>query len=146
MPIIQGLASALDLFEDVGCFRGPNEWLGLIVVLVNISANGHDQLLDIAEAASSQAVFSEIAEEAFDHVQPRTAGRCEVKVKPRMARQPPLHLRMFVRRVTIDNQVEDLVGGCEVVDHSKEAQPFLMSMTVIAHGDYCAVECVERSE
>src|SRR6185437_6995174 len=55
MPIIQGPAGALDLFEDVGGFRGPDERLGLIVVLVDVSTDGHDQLLDIAEGTSSQA-------------------------------------------------------------------------------------------
>jgi hypothetical protein len=80
MPIIQGLASTLYLFEDIGGFRGSDERLGLIVVLVNVSADGHNQLLDIAEDASSQGAFSEIAEESFDHVQPRTAGGCEREI------------------------------------------------------------------
>jgi len=36
-------------FEDVGRFGCPNEWLRIAVVLVDVVADRHDQLLDIAE-------------------------------------------------------------------------------------------------
>jgi hypothetical protein len=42
MPIIQGFAGALDLFQNIGGFCGPDEGLRLLIVLVNIGADGCD--------------------------------------------------------------------------------------------------------
>ena len=40
---IKRLASAHDLFKDIGGLWGPNEWLGVVLVPVDILANGEDQ-------------------------------------------------------------------------------------------------------
>ena len=48
----------------------PDEGLGLMVVLVDVVADSHDQFIDVAEDASAQAILGKIPEEAFNHVQP----------------------------------------------------------------------------
>jgi hypothetical protein len=35
MPIIERSVSALDLFEDIECLRGPDEWLWILVEFVD---------------------------------------------------------------------------------------------------------------
>jgi len=57
-------------------------------VTVDVSADSHDQLFQIAKDAAPQPVLREIAEETLHHVQPRRAGGREVHMKTRMSRQP----------------------------------------------------------
>lgn len=44
-------ARALNLFEDVGGACRPDEWLGVVVVAIDIIADGHDQFFEIAKHA-----------------------------------------------------------------------------------------------
>jgi len=46
------VAGTLDLFQNIGCFGGPDKRFGMVVVLVDVVADGHDQFLDVAEDAS----------------------------------------------------------------------------------------------
>jgi hypothetical protein len=103
MPIIQFLAGPLDLFQDVGRLSRPNERLRISVVVVDIVADRGDQFLHVMKDAAADSLVGEVAKEAFHHVQPRTTGRREVHVEPAVPIQPPLNLRMFVRRVVIGN-------------------------------------------
>jgi hypothetical protein len=59
------------------------------------------QLLDAAKDAAAQSIFGQVAEEAFDPVQPRAAGRREMHVKAGMAVEPALHPGMFVSGVVV---------------------------------------------
>jgi len=59
-----------DLFEDVVCLCGPDEGLGGFVVVVDVVADGCDELLQVLEDAAANLVCGQIAEEPFDHVQP----------------------------------------------------------------------------
>lgn len=52
-------------------------------MLTDVVADGHDQFLDIAKYATPQTSLREVAEEAFDHVEPGAAGRREVHVESR---------------------------------------------------------------
>ena len=64
------------LLKDVGGFGGPNEWFGIVVV--DVVADRHDQLLDIAEDPTAELVLSEITEEPLHHVEPR----CDKPTEP----------------------------------------------------------------
>jgi hypothetical protein len=55
----------------------------VVVVLVDILSDRHDQLLHIAKDPAAEAVLSEIAEESLHHVEPRATGRREVDVESR---------------------------------------------------------------
>ena len=74
---MKGRAGALDLFQYVGCLGGPDERLGIVVVMVDVVEDCCDQLLDTAKDSAAQAVLGQVAEETLHHVQPRAAGRCE---------------------------------------------------------------------
>jgi hypothetical protein len=53
-----------------------------LVVFVDELSDSHDQFFNIVKDAAAEPVLGKVAKEAFDHVQPRTAGRRDVDVKP----------------------------------------------------------------
>ena len=61
-----------DLGEDVLEIGGPDEGFGVVVVCGDVVIDSLLQDLDVAEAAASNALGGDVAEPAFDHVQPRT--------------------------------------------------------------------------
>lgn len=63
-------AGARALLQDVACLGGPDEGFCGFVVAVDVVANGHDELFEVAEDTAPDAAFGQIAEEAFDRVQP----------------------------------------------------------------------------
>ena len=73
-----------DFLQDIGGAGGPDEGFGALVVAVDVSADSHYQLLQIAKDATSQPVLRKIAEEALHHVEPRRAGGGEVHMKTRV--------------------------------------------------------------
>jgi len=59
-----------------------------------------------------------------------------------MAQQPLLHLGVLVSSVIVGDQMDLLVRWRDIVDHTEELQPLLMTMPVVAHADYRAVKRV----
>ena len=92
-----GSPSTFYLLQDIGCLSGPNERLGVGVVLSNISLNGLDQLVDISKAAASDLFLGDVSKKALDHVEPGSTGRSEMDMEAGMSLQPSLHRGMFVR-------------------------------------------------
>ena len=58
---MQRPASAFDLLQDVGSAGRPDEGFGVVVMAIDVIADGHDQFFEIAKHATAQAVLSEIA-------------------------------------------------------------------------------------
>ena len=112
----------------------------------DVLLDGPDQIGNAAEDTSSNALRGELAEEAFDEIQPGRAGRSEVYVEARMFRQPPSYRRMFVRCVVVDDQVEVVFERHLLVDSSQELEPLLMPMPRHALADHVAGEEFDRSE
>ena len=52
------MAGALDFFQNIGRFGGPDKRFGMVVVLVDVVANGQDQFFDFAEDALPKPVLS----------------------------------------------------------------------------------------
>ena len=105
MTFIQRAASSLDLLQDIGGAGRPDEGFGIFVVTVDVIADRHDEFFEIAKYTAPQSVLSEVAEEAFHHVEPRCTGRSEVHVEPWVALEPALHLGMLMGRVVVGDQV-----------------------------------------
>ena len=64
----------------------------------------------------------------------------------RMAAEPTDHLRMFVGRVVVENDVDHLAGRHRPLDGIEEADEFLMAVALHALADHAAFEHVEGSE
>ena len=75
-------------------------------MLYQVSIDSIDQIMDTGEGASSDGVDRDVSEEALDHVEPRSAGRCEVEVEPGVLFQPRHYLGMFVGGVIVANDVD----------------------------------------
>ena len=54
---MKGRVGTLHLFQDVGVFGGPDERLGSFIVMVDMFADGFDEILDVAEDAAAQLVL-----------------------------------------------------------------------------------------
>src|SRR5215469_12318812 len=94
-------ASPFDLFQDVSGFGGPDEGLGAVIVMVEVVEDGCDQLLDTAKDPATQAIFGQVAEESFHHVQPGAACGREVHAEAGIASEPALDLGMLVGGVVV---------------------------------------------
>ena len=114
--------------------------------MVDVVEDRCDQLLDAAKHSAPQAIFGQVAEELFYHVQPRATGGREVHVKTGMAPEPALHLGMLVGRVIVHDHVNLLFRRDNVVDDAQEFPPLLMAMPVVAHGDNFALQRIEGGE
>jgi len=124
--------SAGDFFEYVVCLGGPDEWLWGVVVAVDVVADGHDELFEILEDSAPNAVFGQVAEEALDHVQPRSRSWREVHVEAFMASHPALHPFMFVGCVIVADDVDLLFARDGLVDQAQELQPLVMTVALLA--------------
>lgn len=89
--------------------------------------NGGDQLFDAAEHAAADAFVSDLAEPAFDEVQPRTARGREMKMETLVPFEPRRDLRMFVRRVSVDDHMQIEIGRRFPIDQHQELDELLMA-------------------
>lgn len=143
LKIIQGSAGALDLLQNIRCFGGSYEGLGLLIVPLDVELDFVDQLLHIVKDATADAVLGQVAEEALDHVQPGTTVWGEVDTEPSMTFEPALHLGVFVCGVVVDDQVDLPIVGCGEIDRIQEPEPFLMSVPVVAHREDRSVQDIQ---
>jgi len=143
LPIILRGAGAFDFLEDVAGFGGPDERLGMFVVMVNIIEDRSNQLLDAVKGAAAQAVLGQVAEETLHHVQPGATGGGKVHMEAGMAAKPALDPGMLMCRVVVHDHVDLLVLWNNVIDGAQELQPFLMAVPVVAHGDDLAFQRVQ---
>ena len=84
---------------------GPLERLRIGVVGVEVFRDCLVEFDDGAKDPALQAALGQGAEQAFDGVQPRRAGRGEVDVEPGVAGQPVLHRRGLVGGVVVEDGV-----------------------------------------
>ena len=89
----------------VGRLR-PLERLRALVRDVDVATNGCLQLARAAMNPAAQLFLGERGEPPFDEIHPRSAGRCEVHMKPRMSKQPAVNHRGLVRARVVDDQVD----------------------------------------
>src|SRR6266481_2912447 len=78
------------LLEDVSRFLGPDERRGMRVPCGEVALDVADQGADGLEGAAAHRLAGEDAEPGLDHVQPRSALGCEMKVHLGMPGQPGL--------------------------------------------------------
>ena len=123
--------SAGDFFEDVGRFCSPDKRFGFEVVSVDVVSDGGDELFEVLEDAAPELVLGQVAEEAFDHVEPTGRGRREANVETFVGFQPSFDSGMFVGRVVVADQVDFLAGRYRFIDHAQELEPFLMSVFLL---------------
>src|SRR5262245_48384988 len=86
--------------------RGPDEGLGVAIVMRDVFLDGANQFREAAEGATSNALPGDLGEPALDEIQPRGAGGHEVPVITRMRGEPGFDLGVRVRPGVVEDQVD----------------------------------------
>jgi len=97
-------------------------------VAVDVVSDGHDELFEIVEDTAPNLLGSQVAEEAFNHVEPRCGGRRETHMEALVLFQPALHVLMFVRSIVVADKVNLFVFVNGLIDHAQESKPLLMTV------------------
>ena len=83
----------------------PDERTRISVVEAKIVLDGCFELPGASEGSATELFLGKSGEETLDQIDPRSAGRREVKDEARPLGQPPFDQRCLVRAVVIQNQV-----------------------------------------
>ena len=75
-------------------------------MILEIFHNRADQVWDAFERTSANTFVGNLPEPAFDHVEPRTGRRGEVKVESRMPLEPLQNPWVLVSAVVVDNEMQ----------------------------------------
>jgi len=110
----------------------PDERTWLVVVEAEIVFDGALQLDGASMGPPAELFFSESGKEALDHVDPRSACRCEVEDESGTLGQPTFDQSGFMRAVVVQNDVHiDIVrnGGFDGVEEMTELDAAMSAMT-----------------
>jgi len=105
-----------------------------------------DELTHASKTSPADAFVRQVAEPAFDHVQPRTRRRDEVQLEARMPPQPGGDPRVFVSPVVVHDQMEIEMGRRLGVDLLEEPDELLVPMARHAVADDIAIKQAQCGE
>ncbi len=128
------------------CGLCPNEGLGGLVVMFDVAGDFGFEFGNGFEDATADFSASDGREEALDRIQPWCRCRREVERPARVIVEPFHDGGMLVRRVIVENGVDDLASRNGALDGGQEADELLMPMLLHAAPDDGSVENVERRE
>jgi len=92
------------------------------------------QVAHVAERASSDRPLGDDAEPYLDLVEPRGVGGRVVDMEARADGQPAADLRMLMRLVVVDDEMDGELFGDRGLDVAQELEKFLVSMAPLALG------------
>src|SRR5438105_4919298 len=100
---------------------GPNERCRVVVPVLNVVLNVSDKSLNCVKGATANGFARKNTEPSFNHIQPGSAGRCEMKVDSWVSFQPRQHGRSLVGGRVVQNhvQISSLVA---TVEHLKKSE------------------------
>src|SRR5665213_1926729 len=119
---------ASDGSDDFVRIGGPDEGLGLLIVLFEETIDCGLKVGDRAKNAALEHALCEDGEEALDGVEPGRRGRREMKSPSRMPFEPPEDGGVLVRRVVVDDGVDRLSHSDLVLYEIEKANEFLVAM------------------
>src|SRR5258705_13378302 len=94
------------LANDRGWRLCPDKRSWVVVPMLDVVLDVADEPLHRHEGSASNGLACEDAEPRFDHVEPRRAGRREVKSDVGGLHKPRLHIGRLVGRRVVENHVE----------------------------------------
>jgi len=112
-------------------------------VILQVLLNGGDQFRNAAEYSAADSLIGNLAEPAFDHIQPGTRCWNEVQMKARMSSHPGFYARMLVGRVIVHDQMKVQLGRSFRIDFFEEADEFLMAVSRHAVSDHFSIKHAE---
>ena len=126
--------------------RGPDKRFRVRVRLLEIGVDGGDQIVHAVEHAAPNPLRCEVAKPAFDEIQPRGTRRREVQDKARMRGQPRGHVRVRVRPVVIQDEMERQVPRELAVEPPQEPQEFAVRVARETLADDFPFEHMQRGK
>lgn len=106
-----------DLFEDLTGRLGPDEWLGVYIVIFLVFHDGAFELRYTLEFAAANTFSGDLGEEPLDHVEPGSRGRRKVQMEVGMGFEPALYGRRLIRSMIVNDEMEiETGGGCRSVN------------------------------
>src|SRR5437879_9892894 len=115
-------------------------------ICLDVLVDSGNQIRDVPERASTDALVGNLAEPALHPVQPRAGSGNEMQVEAGMASPPRLDARLFVRSVVVDDQMQVQIEWCLDVDQLQETNELLMAMPRHAIANDGAIEHVQCRE
>lgn len=135
-----------DFFQYLVHFLGPRKGFWILIVDLNEFFDGSDEFRNASEHTSSNPLAGDFSEPAFDQVEPRGTGRGKVQVKARMFFEPPFDVRMFVRPIVVQDQMEIQSSGHLPVNLAQELEKLFVPMAGITGTNHRTVQDIERGE
>src|SRR5579864_3838190 len=120
-----------DAVKDLVRGSGPNEGPGILVVHVNVLADGRFQFFHTPEYTPSDALVGDFGKPAFHQVDPRSVRGGEMEMKSRAPREPVADERGLVGAVVIHNNVRLQSGGHIGLDYIQALTEFRGAMTPV---------------
>jgi hypothetical protein len=132
--------------DDFVWIGGPDEGLGLVVVIDDEAVDGGLQIDDALEDAALEAALGEDGEESLDGVEPAGGGGREVERPARMPAQPFDHLGVLVGGVVVEDGVDGLSSRDLAFDGVQEPDELLVPVALHAAADDLALQHVKGGE
>ena len=143
---VQGRPSAVDLPKDRLAVGLPDEARGPGVVRGDVLVVRPLEVSDRRETPVADAVPRDLAEEALDEVHPRARRRRVVHAHPRVLREPGPDVRVLVRGVVVQHDVDLDASGDVPVDLPEEREPLFVRVRLVVVVDDPARQIVEGCE
>ena len=115
-------------------------------MVADVLLNRLNELLDAAEGSTANTPLRQVAEPAFDRVEPRTRRRDEVQMEAGMTSYPPAYGGVLVCRVIVQDQMQIESGRRLRLDLLEEPEKLLVSMAWQAVTDDRSVQHAQRCE
>ncbi len=136
----------VDLFQNLIDLFGPNERFWIFVIDSNKFFDRRNQLRNALEDASRNSLARDFTKPPLDQVQPRGTRRGKMQMELGMLLKPFLHIRMIVRPVVVQDQVEVHPLRRLPVNLAQKQEKLLISMTRVTGANDGAVEHIECSK
>ena len=138
--------SSRNFFQNVGRLSSPDERFRIIVVGVDVLRDGTGDIAYALKDPATKAVDCEIAEEAFDHVKPRSTSRSEVDVESRIPLEPGFYLFVLMGGIIVADDMDVFSLGNIAADQVEKANPFLVAVLFHAGADNLTAEGIHSGE
>src|SRR3982751_1851074 len=135
---LEEMIPASYLRDDAVRLGGPDEGLGVGVVLLAVPLDCSWQVDQRGEAAAPEPASGQGGEEALDRVEPGARGWGEVEGPARVPGEPRQDLGMLLggadrlRRVRVEDGVHQLAGRRGRLDRVEKAEKLLVAMPLHA--------------
>ena len=127
-----------DALQDLVRRSSPNEGLGILIVHLDVLADGRFQLFHASEDTPSNALVGDFGKPALHQIDPRGLGGCEVKVESGALREPFPDERRLMGAVVIHDNVRLQSGGHISLDQIQELAEFRGTMAAVQSTDHAA--------